>query len=108
MISHFKCWFQVVLRGLAQVAVADCGVMIVVGSQMAVSSALELISSARRAGADIVVVSLDPPARSLAPGDLVLSHKAEEVLPALSLLLDCPNGPMWGMNRRNVPLARAA
>ncbi len=82
--------------------------MIVVGSQMAVSSALELISRARRAGADIVVVSLDPPAQSLAPGDLVLFHRAEEVLPALALLLDCPNGRMWGMNRRNVPLARAA
>lgn len=23
MISHFKCWFQVVLRGLAQVAFAE-------------------------------------------------------------------------------------
>ncbi len=54
------------------------------------------------------VVSLDPPARSLAPDDLVLSHKAEEVLPALALLLDCPNGRMWGMNRRNVASARAA
>ncbi len=107
MISHFKCWFQVVLRGLAQVAFADCGVMIVIGSQMAVSSALEPVARARRAGAEIVVVSLDPPARSLAPGDLALSHTAEEVLPALALLLDCPNGRMWGMNRRNVPLAAA-
>ncbi len=86
----------------------DRGVMIVVGSQMAVSSALELIAGARRAGAEIVVVSLDPPARSLAPGDLVLSHQAEEVLPALALLLDCPNGRMWGMNLRTVALSRAA
>lgn len=86
----------------AEQAVADCGVMIVVGSQMAVSSAVELIASARRAGADIVVISLDPPARSLAPDDLVLSHKAEEALPALALLLDCPDGRRWGMIRRNV------
>ena len=86
----------------AEQAVADCGVMIVVGSQMAVSSAVELIASARRAGADIVVISLDPPARSLAPDDLVLSHKAEEALPALALLLDCPDGRRGGMIRRNV------
>jgi hypothetical protein len=26
----------------------------------------------------------------------------------LALLLDCPNGRMWGMNRRNVASARAA
>ncbi len=31
------------------------------------------------------------------PGDLVLSDKAEEGLPALVLLLDCPNGRMWGL-----------
>ncbi len=80
---------EVVLRGLAQVAFAErpiAGVLVLAG---------------------IAVVSLDPPARSLAPGDLV-ACKAEEVLPAPALLLDCPNGRVWGMNRRNVRSARAA
>ena len=34
MISHFKCWFQVVLRGLAQVAFAErpiAGVLVLAG-----------------------------------------------------------------------------
>ena len=68
---------------------------------------------AEQAVADIVVISLDPPARSLAPGDLVLSHKAEEVLPALVLLLDCPDERMWGLvspgrDRRQATAARPA
>jgi NAD-dependent deacetylase len=74
----------------AEKVVADCGVMVVVGSQMVVSSAFELLMRARQAGAEIVIVSLDHTEAYAWPGDNVLSYKAEAALPALALLLDCP------------------
>lgn len=74
----------------AEKAVENCGVMIVVGSQMAVSSAVELLSRARQVGATVVIISIGPMARGPEPVDIVLEQKAEELLPALAVLLDCP------------------
>lgn len=77
----------------AEKVIAGCGVLIVVGSQMAVSSALELLMRARRDGARIVILSLDHTEAYAWPGDNVLSYRAEAALPALALLLDCPVAP---------------
>jgi NAD-dependent SIR2 family protein deacetylase len=74
----------------AKRAVDGCGVMIVVGSQIAVSSAHNLLSAARQGGAKVVVVSIGRLAQEPAPDDIVLENKAENLLPALAELMDCP------------------
>ena len=75
-------------RGLA--AAKDCGVMLVIGSQMAVSSAAELLAKARDYGARIIFVNLGAKAQGYLPGDIYLEQRFEEALPAIARLLDCP------------------
>lgn len=70
-------------------AIENCGVLIVIGTQLAVSSAAEIVTRAREAGAAIVFVN---PAQLSVPyvfGDVHLPHMSEEALPALARLLDC-------------------
>ncbi len=74
----------------AESAVDNCGVMIVVGSQIAVSSARALLSKARQGGARVVIVTIGQMAEAPAPEDFILEKKAEDVLPALAELMDCP------------------
>lgn len=71
----------------AAAAVKDCGVLIVIGSQMAVSSAAALLATAREYGARIVWVNLGMPVGGFAPGDILIESRAEEALPAIAKLL---------------------
>lgn len=75
-------------RSLA--AAKDCGVMLVIGSQMAVSSAAELLAKARDYGARIVFVNAGAQVLGYVPGDLYLEHRFEDALPAIARLLDIP------------------
>jgi NAD-dependent deacetylase len=68
-------------------AVKNCGVLIVTGSQMAVSSAADLLATAREYGARVVCVNLGPPVCALQPGDVLVEDRAEEALPAIAKLL---------------------
>ncbi len=71
-------------------AAKDCGVLLVLGSQIAVSSAAELLAKARDYGARIVFINLGAKAQGYLPGDLFLEHRFEDALPAIARLLDCP------------------
>jgi NAD-dependent deacetylase len=71
----------------AHAAVADCGVLLVVGSQLAVSSAASLLALARRNGARVVFVNNGPIAQAVGMDDLVLDRRAEHALRALAFLL---------------------
>jgi NAD-dependent deacetylase len=71
----------------AHAAVKNCGVLIVTGSQLAISSAATLFTTAREYGARIVCINLGPPVCALMPGDVLIEGRAEEVLPAIAILL---------------------
>ncbi len=71
-------------------AAKDCGVLLVIGSQMAVSSAAELLAKSRDYGAQIIFINLGAKAQGYLPGDLHLEHRFEDALPAIARLLDCP------------------
>lgn len=71
----------------AHAAVKDCGVLIVTGSQLAVSSAATLLATAREYGARVVCINLGPPIVALMPGDVLIEGRAEEILPAIAILL---------------------
>jgi NAD-dependent protein deacetylase/lipoamidase len=71
----------------AAAAVKNSGVLIVTGSQLAVSSAATLLMTAREYGARVVCVNLGPPVCALRPGDVLIEGRAEEVLPAIAILL---------------------
>jgi NAD-dependent deacetylase len=71
----------------AAAAVKDCGVLIVTGSQMTVSSAAALLATAREYGARIVNVNLGRPVGGYVPGDVLIEGRAEEALPAIAKLL---------------------
>lgn len=72
----------------ARRAVKDCGVMIVVGSQLAISSAAALVAEARAQGALVVFLNLGPAFAADFKADIVLSERVEKALPALAVLLD--------------------
>ena len=74
----------------ADEAVARCGLLLVVGTQVAISSAAALLAAARRRGARVVFVNTGPVLAPVGPDDLFLRIPAERTLPALALLLDCP------------------
>ena len=73
----------------ALAAAGGCRLVLVVGTQLAVASAASLVAEARRNGARIVFVNTGPVAQPVMPGDLFLSLRAEQALPALATLLDC-------------------
>ncbi len=67
---------------------AQCGALLVVGSQLAVSSASALLAAARARGVPCVFVTLGPLAVPIFPGDTVINSEAESVLPAMARLLE--------------------
>lgn len=73
----------------ADAAAISCGVVLVVGSQMVISSAAALLARARAQGAKVIFLNLDNAAPPTLPGDLVLNLRAEEALPAIAKLLGC-------------------
>lgn len=66
-----------------------CGTLVVVGTQVTISSAAEIVHQARKQGARLIFVNIGPTAFQSAPGDIVIEGRAERVLPALARLLDC-------------------
>jgi NAD-dependent deacetylase len=73
----------------AEAAATSCGVVLVIGSQMAISSAAALLARARAQGAKVIFLNLGEAAVPQLPGDLMLNLRAEEVLPAIAKLLGC-------------------
>lgn len=71
----------------AEIAVARCAVLVVMGTQLAVSSAASLLALARRNNARIAFINLGPIAQPVGIDDIVLNHRAEHVLRSLALLL---------------------
>jgi len=65
-----------------------CGAILVVGSQLAVSSASALLMSARARGVPCIFVTLGWLAVPVLPVDTVIVRQAELALPALARLLD--------------------
>jgi len=74
----------------AEAAATACGVVLVIGSQMAISSAAALLARARAHGAKVIFLNLGGSAVPVLPGDLTLTLRAEEALPAIARLLGCP------------------
>lgn len=74
----------------ARRAVANCGVLIVIGSQLAISSAAALVAEARAEGALIVFFNIGPALIADFRADIMIQERVEEILPVLALLLDCP------------------
>ena len=74
----------------AEKAIENCGVMMVIGSQIAISSAANLVSKARLNHARVVINSIGKVAQAPVPKDVVVAERAEIFLPALAVLLDCP------------------
>lgn len=74
--------------GAAITAVDRCGLLLVIGTQLQVSSAFELVQRARLAGASIVIVNKTPLSVSLDKNDKFIHGYAEDVIPALVSLLD--------------------
>ena len=65
-----------------------CGAILVVGSQLAVSSASALLMSARARGVPCIFVTLGWLAVPVLPVDTVIVRQAELALPALARLLE--------------------
>jgi NAD-dependent deacetylase len=72
----------------ARRVVSDCGVLLVIGSRMAVWPASELLDEARRAGAQVIFVNIGQPTATVGENDRFLPYPAEALLPALARLLD--------------------
>ncbi|MDH3236019.1 MAG: urea transporter [Alphaproteobacteria bacterium] len=73
----------------AEAAAMSCGVVLVIGSQMAISSAAALLARARAHGAKVIFLNFGDAAAPMLPGDLVLNLRAEDALPAIARLLGC-------------------
>jgi NAD-dependent SIR2 family protein deacetylase/urea transporter len=82
----------------AEAAAMNCGVVLVIGSQMAISSAAALLARARAHGAKVIFLNLGDAAVPVLPGDLELNLRAEDALPAIARLLGCY--PEAGKSRR--------
>lgn len=72
----------------AEQAVSRCGALVVVGTQLAVSSAMTLVATARRRGVPVIFVNTGPVQTTIGPDDVFLNARAEYALPALALRLD--------------------
>lgn len=71
----------------AEAAVEGCGVLLVIGTQLAVSSAASLLAIARRSGAKIAIINIGAIAQPVGLDDVVLNCPAEKALAALMVLL---------------------
>jgi NAD-dependent deacetylase len=76
--------------GAAITAVDRCGILVVIGTQLQVSSAFELVQRARLVGASIVIINKTSLSVSLDKNDKFIQGYAEDVIPALVYLLDIP------------------
>ena len=76
--------------GAAITAVDRCGILVVIGTQLQVSSAFELVQRARLVGASIVIINKTSLSVSLDKNDKFIQGCAEDVIPALVSLLDIP------------------
>ena len=74
--------------GAAVTAVDRCGLLMVIGTQLQVSSAFDLVQRARLAGASIVIINKTTLSVSLDKNDKFIQGNAEDVIPALVSLLD--------------------
>lgn len=72
----------------ARRAVKNCGVLLVIGSQLAISSAVALVAEARSEGALVVFINVGPAFDASFKADVVIAERAETLLPALAVLLD--------------------
>ncbi len=82
---HYATWQQ------AQAAASRCKVLLVIGSQLTVSSATSLTAMARANGAACVFITTGWLACPVFPGDRVLVYPAERVLPVLATYLGAPS-----------------
>jgi NAD-dependent deacetylase len=73
--------------GAAITAVDRCGLLVVIGTQLQVSSAFELVQRARLVGASIVIINKTSLSVSLDKNDKFIQGFAEDVVPALVSLL---------------------
>lgn len=73
---------------MAEVEAQRCGAILVVGSQLAVSSASALLASARARSVPCIFVTMGVLAVPVFPNDTVIVCPAELALPALTKLLD--------------------
>lgn len=71
----------------ASEAVKEAGVMLIVGTQLSVSSAVQLLGMARRNDAQVVFVNEGPVSQPVLEGDIFLAGKAEAILPAMQWVL---------------------
>ncbi len=74
----------------AQQAVSTCSLMLVIGTQVAVTSALALIEQARQRQVPCFFIMPGYPACVLTVHDRVLFYKAETLLPALAAYMGLP------------------
>ncbi len=84
---------------LSIAALANCDVLLVVGTQVAISTAAHLLAEARRNGAQVVFVNLGPLADNVVAGDIVVNAPAETVLPALCAMVGCSLAPEATIDR---------
>ena len=68
-------------------AVSNCRVLLVVGTQLAVGAALNLVATARARGAKSIFITMGTLACPVFPGDIMLIQPAERALPAIARLL---------------------
>lgn len=67
----------------AETAVRQCGVLLVIGTRLAITSAYQLVAAARRDGAKIIFVNANPLSTSTEGIDIVVEGRAEETLPLI-------------------------
>jgi len=76
--------------GAAITAVDRCGILVVIGTQLQVSSAFELVQRARLVGASVVIINKTSLSVLLDKNDKFIQGYAEDIIPALVSLLDIP------------------
>ena len=76
--------------GAAITAVDRCGILVVIGTQLQVSSAFELVQRARLVGASIIIINKTTLSASLDKNDKFIQGYAEDIIPALVSVLDIP------------------
>jgi NAD-dependent SIR2 family protein deacetylase len=93
----------------AEAAVAACGVLLVVGTQVAISSAASLLALARRSDAKIAMINIGAIAQPVGFDDILLKCRVEDALAALTFLLGVtistfrPDRPLLLPGDRQVP-----
>ena len=89
-------------------AAERAGVLLVIGTQLAISSASTLVATARRVGARIIFVNAGPVLQPVMADDLFLHLNAEHALPALAWLLGIGTGRRARLTPVGAPAAGPA